>query len=318
MKVGAVVTDGTGLLGLTAACTVFGRPRPEIHDPWYDFGVYAEPDAEVGPGWFRAGTTYPLEAIVNLDTIIVPSLYDTTAPPPAQLIPLLQEAYRNGARIASICTGAFALAAAGLLDDRRATTHWMHVDRLAREYPSVDVVTDVLYVDEGQILTSAGEVAGLDLCLHMLRDDLGVRAANAVARRLVAPPHRDGGQAQYVETPVPPADGLRLGVLLDWVRSNLGEPLTVTRMADEFHVSPRHLTRLFRAGTGLSPLQWVQRERVREAQNLLETTKAPIEHIAATVGIGTGTNLRRHFTRALGVPPTNYRNTFSTRSTQSG
>ncbi|OXM74877.1 MULTISPECIES: helix-turn-helix domain-containing protein [Amycolatopsis] len=319
-RVGVVVVEGTSLFELGAPCSVFGTPRPEVHDPWYEFVVCAESGAHVGDGWLQVSGsgTAPLEGLVDLDTVIVPPLQDSSAPSSPALASLLREAHRNGARIASICTGAFTLAEAGLLDGLRATTHWLHAGRLAREFPAVEVVADVLYVDNGQILTSAGKAAGLDLCLHMLRCDLGSEVANAVARRLVAPPHRQGGQAQYIETPVPAADGHGLGTLLDWARANLHQPITVATLAARFHVSPRHLTRLFRATTGLTPLHWLHLERIRQAQRLLEDTDAPLEHIAARVGTGTAATLRRHFTRTIGTTPSAYREAFRTPSAAAG
>lgn len=316
-RVGVVVVDGTSLFELGAPCSVFGTPRPEIHDPWYEFVICADSAARVGGGWLQVSGVgaESLEAMVELDTVIVPPLYDSDAPSSPALISLLQQAHRNGVRIASICTGAFALAEAGLLDGLQATTHWLHAQRLAREHPAVDVVADVLYVDQGSVLTSAGKAAGLDLCLHMLRTDLGSGVANAVARRLVAPPHRQGGQAQYIETPLPTANGHSLGALLDWARANLDQPITVATLAAQFHVSPRHLTRLFHTTTGMTPLQWLHLERIHQAQRLLEDTDIPLEHIAARVGMGTAATLRRHFTRTVGTTPSGYRDAFRTAST---
>ncbi|MCP2169099.1 helix-turn-helix domain-containing protein [Goodfellowiella coeruleoviolacea] len=311
-RVGVAVVDGTSLFELGTPCAVFGTPRPEVHDPWYEFVVCADPTARVGGGWLQVNGSgvAPLDALVELDTVIVPPLDDPYAPAPPALIALLREAHRNGARIASICVGAFTLAEAGLLDGLRATTHWLHAQRLARAYPAVNVLADVLYVDNGQTLTSAGKAAGLDLCLHMLRTDLGSAAANAVARRLIAPPHRQGGQAQYIETPVPAAEGHSLGALLDWVRANLDQPITVAALAERFHVSPRHLARLFHAATGTTPLRWLHLERIHQAQRLLEDTDASLEQIAARVGMGTAATLRRHFTRTIGTTPSGYRDAF--------
>jgi transcriptional regulator GlxA family with amidase domain len=211
----------------------------------------------------------------------------------------------------SVCTGAFALGHAGLLDGRRATTHWMHADELAHVFPEVDVDPDVLYVDEGQILTSAGTAAGIDLCLHVCRLDHGVKFANAVARRMVVPPHRDGGQAQFVTTPIEVDPGEDpLTVALDWALEHLDEPLTVDRLARRALMSPRTFARRFRAITGTTPLQWLLRQRILEAQRLLETTDVPVELIAQRCGFGSASVLRTHFKRVLDTAPLTYRRTF--------
>lgn len=211
----------------------------------------------------------------------------------------------------SVCSGAFALAHAGLLDGRRATTHWRYTDRLAEAFPQVDVDADVLYVDAGQILTSAGTAAGIDLCLHVLRLDHGVEMANAVARRMVVPPHRDGGQAQYVEAPVEADDGTDpLAVTLDWVLAHLDEPLTVDVMAHRALMSPRTFARRFRAVTGTTPLQWLLRQRILQAQRLLEASDLPVEVIAQRCGFGSASVLRTHFKRVLDTSPLAYRRTF--------
>jgi transcriptional regulator GlxA family with amidase domain len=215
----------------------------------------------------------------------------------------------------SYCSGAFALAAAGILDGRHATTHWMYADKLARRYPSVRVVPDVLYVDDGQVMTSAGTAAGIDLSLHIVRRDYGSDVANKVARRMVVPPHRDGGQAQFVDLPVPPVDDtVLLGPTLDWIVDHLAEPLTVDAMAAHAMVSPRTFARRFRAVTGTTPLQWLLHQRVAHARRLLETSDLPIERIADASGLGSAANLRAHFQRVVGTTPTSYRRTFATAS----
>jgi AraC family transcriptional regulator, transcriptional activator FtrA len=213
-------------------------------------------------------------------------------------------------RVASVCTGAFILAEAGLLDGRRATTHWAHTERLVESYGNVDVYPDVLYVEDGGILTSAGAAAGIDLCLHMVRADFGSDVANAVARRLVVPPHRDGGQAQFIDAPMPRGDSDGLGPLLDWAVARLDEPLTLDDMARQAHISTRTLVRRFQAATGTTPLQWLLAQRVRRAQHLLEASDEPVERVASMAGFGTAANLRQHFTRAVGVAPMAYRRTF--------
>jgi transcriptional regulator GlxA family with amidase domain len=212
--------------------------------------------------------------------------------------------------VVSLCTGVFVLAAAGLLDGLRATTHWAHTGQLAARYPRVVVDPDVLYVDNGRVLTSAGKAAAMDLCLHLVRRDHGSAIANVVARRLVVPPHREGGQAQFVTTPVPTHDGHPLTELLPWVMGRLDQPLTVEDLARRANMSSRHLARLFRSATGTSPLQWLLAQRIRRAQEMLETTDDSVDTIASAAGMGTATTLRRHFHRTIGVPPDTYRRTF--------
>ncbi|GAA4426018.1 hypothetical protein GCM10023148_29280 [Actinokineospora soli] len=200
--------------------------------------------------------------------------------------------------------------ASDFLDGRRATTHWAHTTALATRYPRVDVVPDVLYVDEGTVMTSAGKAAALDLCLHLIRTDHGPAVANTAARRLVVPPHRAGGQAQFVTTPVPARDDHPLAALLPWAMERLDHPLTVESLARQANLSTRTLTRHFRAATGTTPLRWLHTQRLRRAQTLLEATDASLDTIATASGMGTATTLRRHFTATLGVPPDTYRRTF--------
>jgi transcriptional regulator GlxA family with amidase domain len=223
---------------------------------------------------------------------------------------VLRAAHERGARVASICTGAFVLAQAGLLDGRRATTHWAHAERLARHYPAVTVDPGVLYVDEGDVLTSAGVAAGIDLCLHLVRRDHGAEVANAVARRIVVAPHRDGGQAQFVEAPLPPAGNRGLEATRAWAAHRLREPLTVAAMARHAACSERTFARRFRAETGTTPLQWLLGQRVLHARRLLEATDLPVEHVADEAGFGTAASLRSHFRRATATTPLAYRRTF--------
>ena len=210
----------------------------------------------------------------------------------------------------SLCTGAFVLAAAGVLDGLRATTHWAHTEALAARYPRVTVDPDVLYVDNGNVLASAGKAAAIDLCLHLIRRDHGSTVANAVARRLVVPPHRAGGQAQFVTTPVPTRDDHPLANLLPWAMQRLNRPLTVEDLARQANMSSRNLARHFKSVTGTTPLQWLSTQRIRRAQELLENTDNSIDAIAQAAGMGTATTLRRHFHRTVGVPPDAYRRTF--------
>ena len=308
-RVAVVVLNGAAQFELAIAYEVFGVDRSALTPQWYDFQLVAgEPAPVRTQGGFLLDTPHDLGALEQADTIIVPACDDSGGTP--ALHAALRAAHARGARIASICTGAFILAEAGLLDGRRATTHWAHTDRLVETYPTVDVYPDVLYVEDGGILTSAGAAAGIDLCLYMVRADFGSDIANAVARRLVVPPHRDGGQAQFIDAPMPRGDADALGPLLDWAVARLDEPLTLDDLARQAHISTRTLVRGFQAATGTTPLQWLLAQRVRRAQHLLEATDEPVERVASLAGFGTAANLRQHFTRTVGVAPMAYRRTF--------
>jgi len=257
-----------------------------------------------------------LERLQAAGTIVIPGWEGIHVPVPQSILDALRGAHSRGARLLTICSGAFVLAAAGLLDGRRATTHWRYAEELQRRYPEVRVDANVLYVDEGSVLTSAGSAAGLDLCLHVVRRDYGSAIANQVARRLVIPPHRDGGQAQFLERPVedrerksgPPKS---LSVLLDKIRKRPGESWRIGEMARRAAMSERTFMRRFRAATGLSPADWVTRARIDAARELLEGTTLAIEHIAERCGLGTPTTLRHHFRKKVGVSPAEYRKRFS-------
>lgn len=307
-SVALAVADGTPLFELAAACEVFGVDRG-LTDPWYDFTICGPDGADVG-GWLRADIRHDLAALADADTVIVPSCADVAAPPPTALVDAVRAAHRAGARVASLCTGAFVLAAAGLLDGRRATTHWAHAGLLQHRYPAVRVDADVLYVDDGDVLTSAGKAAGMDLCLHLVRTDHGTAVANALARSLVVPPHRAGGQAQFIPAAVGYGRNHVLADLLPWALERLEHPLAVRDLARKAGMSSRNLGRHFVAVTGTSPLRWLLTQRVRRAQELLETSDLTVEQIASRTGLGTATTLRRHFSRQLGVPPETYRRTF--------
>ncbi|HTF48976.1 MAG TPA: helix-turn-helix domain-containing protein [Pseudonocardia sp.] len=308
-SVALAVTDGIPLFELGVPCAVFGVDRPDLVDPWYDLVVCAPPGARVG-GWFRAETPHGLDELAAADTVIVPACHDIVDNPPADLVDAVRAAHLAGARVASICTGAFVLAAAGLLDGRRATTHWMHAALLAQRYPKVEVDPGVLYIDDGSVLTSAGKAAGIDLCLHMVRTDHGTAVANALARRLVVAPHRAGGQAQFIASPMPPAHDHGLAELLAWAVAHLDQPITVSDLADRAHMSTRNLSRQFTAATGATPLRWLLTQRIHHARQLLENTEESIDQIAGRVGMGSAATLRRHFNRTVGVPPDAYRRTF--------
>jgi transcriptional regulator GlxA family with amidase domain len=261
-------------------------------------------------------TAFRLDELAGADTVIVTACArPVQLAPPEPLLSALRQAHRRGARIASICSGVYLLAAAGLLDERPATTHWMYAAEFARRWPSVKIDPDVLYVDDGDILTSAGTGAGIDLCLHLVELDHGTAVANAVARRMVVPPHRQGGQAQYVQPlPARTTDGSSLGPVLDWARQHLDHPMTVADLASRARLGQRTFVRRFAATTGTSPLRWLIAERVRLAQELLEATDEPIERIAQQAGFGTAANLRQHFGRATSISPQSYRQVFRHRA----
>jgi transcriptional regulator GlxA family with amidase domain len=254
------------------------------------------------------------EALAEADTVIVPAAHEEDEPwAEGRLSPALADAFariRPGTRVASICTGAFVLAAAGLLDGRRATTHWAECARFRRLFPAVRVDPDVLFVAEGDVLTSAGVASGIDLCLHMVREDFGTAVANAVARRTVVPPYRDGGQAQFVEHPVPDPARSSTAAARTWALRHLHAPLTLRDLAAREAMSVRTFTRRFRAEVGSSPQQWLTRQRVDRARHLLESSDLSVDRVAAEAGFGSASALRAHFQAALSVSPSAYRRTF--------
>ncbi|WP_109778857.1 GlxA family transcriptional regulator [Streptomyces sp. CG 926] len=296
---------------LAVAYEIFGNPPLDAPQGWYDVLLCGPGPVRVGP--FTVEPDHGLERLVRADTVIVPACADVDEPPPPELVEAVRAAHAAGARVASLCTGAFVLGAAGLLDGRRATTHWAHTAELSARHPRAEVDADVLYTDNGSVLTAAGKAAAVDLCLHLIHLDHGAAVANSIARRLVMAPHRTGGQAQFVTTPVQATGGdHQLTDLLAWAQQRLDRPLTVTDMARRAGTSPRHLGRRFRAVTGQTPLQWLLTQRVRRAQELLEATDETIEVVAVATGMGTATTLRRQFKRVVGVPPDTYRRTFRT------
>jgi AraC family transcriptional activator FtrA len=297
------VTDGMLHFELTATYEIFTAPQ-------LDYPVVICGNGPVRVGRFTLEPDLPLGRLDEADTVIVPAIADVDEPIDEALVEAVRRAHGKGARIVSLCTGAFVLAEAGLLDGLRATTHWAHTDVLAQRYPKVEVDPDVLYVDNGQVLTSAGKAAAIDLSLHLIRADHGTATANTAARRLVVPPHRDGGQAQFVLAPVPSEEGHPLTELFGWASARLDETLTVEDLARQANMSSRHLARLFKAVTGTTPLQWLHAQRIRRAQELLEMTDDSVDQIAEASGMGTATTLRRHFHRTVGVPPDTYRRTF--------
>ncbi|HUQ54307.1 helix-turn-helix domain-containing protein [Lentzea sp.] len=302
-------------LGIPAA--VFGTPQPDLADPWYELWLCGTgPRTSTTTPGFTLHSTHTMDDIVNAGTVIVSwvpdEVIEDNAPVPPDLVAALRKAHANGARIVSSCVGAYALAEAGLLDGRRATAHWMHTALLAERYPKVKIDDSMLYVDEGDVLTSAGMSAALDLCLHLVRKDLGAHVANQLARRMVVPGHRPGHLGQYVDLSIPTTDEQGLTPVLDWARARLDEPLTIEILARKAAMSPRTFYRRLQATTGTTPLRWLLNERITRAQALLESTTLPVEKIAALSGIGTANNLRHHFLRQVGTTPSDYRRTFST------
>lgn len=292
------------------ASEIFGVDRSDLSPSgeWYDV-VVCTADGVTHP-WLPSLPPALYGEMACVDTVVVPSVEHPDAEPDPELVEALRTAHAHGVRIASLCTGAFLLAAAGLLDGRAATTHWMHADDLARRYPRVDVRADVLYMDEGDVLTSAGKTAALDLCLYLVRRDLGAAAANGIARRLVVPAHRGGGQAQFIAPPNKPSNPDGLTPTLEWARARLDKPLTVRDLANHAGLSTRQLARRMQAELQTGPLDWLHQQRITQAQELLERTDASIEQIATASGMGTAATLRRRFHHAVGVSPTAYRATF--------
>nr|WP_246212872.1 helix-turn-helix domain-containing protein [Streptomyces abyssomicinicus] len=312
--VAVAVVDGAATFELAVPCEVFGTDRSDIVVPWYELRLCA---AEPGPLRTSAGLTlstpFGLEDLAEADTVVVAACpRRVQLDPPPGLLEALRDAHARGRRIVSLCSGAYVLAAAGLLDGRRATTHWMNAVDFAHRFPGVTYDPSSLYIEDGTVLTSAGTGAVIDTCLHLVRADHGSAAANEVARRMVVPPHREGGQTQYAK-PLPPRARRRdesLGPVLDWARERLHEPLTVARLAQQAHLSERTFARRFRDTLGTTPLQWILQERVRLAQELLETTDDAVESVARRTGFGNAANLRRHFGRLTTVSPQTYRHVF--------
>lgn len=312
-RVVAVAYHGLCTFEFGITVEIFALPRPEVRAPWYAFTVCS---LEAGPVRAAGGVTVHagkgLRALSRADTIVIPGWRDADERPPEALLNALRRAYQRGARVVSICSGVFVLAAAGLLDGRRATTHWHYAERLAARYPRIRVEPDVLYVDEGRILTSAGSAAGLDMCLQIVRSDYGAAVANQVARRLVVSPHRDGGQAQYVSAAVRADTTRGVARLLDWVQANLHRDLTVTVLAHHARMSTRSFSRRFRAETGTSPHRWLIHQRLLAAQRRLETTDESIDEVAGHVGLQTAATLRHHFRARFRTSPVAYRRRFTT------
>ncbi|MDT7571380.1 MAG: hypothetical protein QOE05_1554 [Actinomycetota bacterium] len=307
----AVVGEDVATFELGVLCEVFGTDRTEQGLPGYDFAVVAVAEPPLrATGGFTIDTPHRLDRLATADLIGIPAWKG--ADPPEALLQALRDAVDRGARVLSVCSGAFVLAAAGLLDGRRAATHWRYAAQLAARYPLVDVDDSVLYIDSGQVITSAGTAAGIDACLHLVRVEHGAEVANALARRMVVPPHREGGQAQYVEAPMPlrehPGSDELAGVL-DWAVEHLADPLPVSVLASRAHMSPRTFARRFREVTGVTPHRWLLAQRVAHAGRLLETGMT-VEEVARRAGFGSAANLRLQFGRERGTSPSTYARTF--------
>ena len=311
--VAIVIYDGVALFEFAVAHEVFGTDHDLPPDqPWYRLLVCGAGPVRLGYG-LKVEAPLGLAQLYRADTIIVPPC-DSPDGPPEEVLRALRRAHARGARLASLCTGAYVLAAAGLLDGQRVTTHWAECAELATRYPDVKVDPDVLFVDGGDILTSAGSAASIDLCLHLVRLDYGADVATRVARDLVVPPYRDGGQAQYIDTPVPEETDLDLFAdTITWAQQHLGEEITVDTLAARSAMSRRTFARRFAATTGTTPYQGLLSQRLRLAQRTLETTDLTVDAVALNTGFQNAGNLRKHFSRTLHTTPQAYRNTFRSR-----
>ena len=307
----ALAYDGLCTFEFGVAVEVFGLKRPEMGEGWYHFAVAAEVPVPLrAAGGVTVTAEGGLDLLARAGTVVVPGWRAIDAPVPEAVREAVRAAHLRGARVLSLCSGVAVLAAAGLLDGRRCTTHWRYAAALKARYPALTVDPAVLYVDGGSVLTAAGSAAGIDLCLHLVRRDFGPEAANSVARRLVVPPHREGGQAQFIPRPVQKRPGTRLAPLLDTVRARLDEGWTLPRMAEAGAMSLRALHRRFREATGLSPGEWLLLARLDRAQELLEGGDLPVEAVAAEAGFGSAATLRLHFRARFGVSPKAWRGRF--------
>jgi AraC family transcriptional activator FtrA len=309
-RVVALVLPPQSTFELACAAEVFGTRRPDI-PAYYDFGVCTpRPGAVPTLAGYDMAVRRGLRALDRADTVVVPGWQERDRPAPPAAVRALRRAHRRGARIVGICSGAFLLAEAGLLDGRRATTHWRMAGELAARFPTVDVEPDTLYLDLGDVATSAGTAAGIDLCLHLTRTDLGAAHAAQIARHMVMPPHREGGQLQYAATPRPDQPTESLAPVLDWAGERLHEPLGVADLAARANVSPRTLARRFADQLGTTPGQWLLVQRVLAARALLEDTDLPVEAIASRTGLSSAANLRRRFRAIVHTTPAAYRRSF--------
>ncbi|MGW3662590.1 helix-turn-helix domain-containing protein [Streptomyces sp. NPDC005141] len=312
-NVAAVLLDGVHPFELGVVCEVFGLDRSDEGLPVYEFAVVSAEGPTLGThvAGFTVSTPYGLDRLEEADLVVVPAgdTYAVRGYPP-ELLAALRRVVDRGARVLSVCSGVFALGAAGLLDGRRCAVHWQQVDELARQYPRAIIEPDVLYVDEDPVITSAGTAAGIDACLHIVRKEQGPEVANTIARRMVVPPHRDGGQAQYIERPLPRSRCDTVGEVLVWMQRHLDEEMTVEQLAARAHMASRTFARRFQQETGTTPYRWILRQRVLLVQELLEATDETMDAIAGRAGFGNAAALRHQFVRSLGTTPQAYRRTF--------
>ncbi|WP_407528998.1 GlxA family transcriptional regulator [Methylobacterium oryzisoli] len=307
--VGVLALHGVVPFDLSIPCEVFGRAQGADGAPFYEVRVCGEvPEVHARP--FELRVPYELDALPSVDTLVIPGIDDPTATVAPVVLDAIRQAWAAGARIASICSGAFVLAATGLLDGRRATTHWLGAGHLAERYPAIDVDPNTLYIDEGRIITSAGASAGLDMCLHLVRRDIGQTAAAHAARLAVAPLHRDGGQAQFIRHE-PPRTNVSLAPLLDWMLENIDRPLNIAAMAARAGMSERTFARRFQEQTGTTPLQWFLTARIRRGQELLERSDASVDQVALASGFVSPVTFRSNFRKVTGISPAAYRARFN-------
>ncbi len=307
----AVAYDRLCTFEFSCAVELFSLERPELQVNWYRFAVCAaEPGKLRAAGGITIEAPYTLRLLDKADVIIIPGWRDVDELPSPQLIKKIQNAYARGARFCTICSGVFVLAAAGILDGKSVTTHWRYADKLAKRYPSIKVDADALYVDAGQVITSAGSAAGLDMLLYLIRKDYGVKIANQVAQRLVIAPHREGGQAQYIPRPIAQDERGRLSQLLDWIRKHPAREHKLADLAQRAAMSERTLQRQFLALTGYSPYEWIIRERVAIAKELLESSDSSVSNILELTGFGSEETFRRQFKRVAATSPIAYRKQF--------
>lgn len=311
-KVVTLAIPGTAPFEFGVVCEVFGVDRSDTGGPRFDFSI-----ATADPGPVRMSLGYDmyidndLSVAADADLVAVPAHVIENVDP--RYLDVIRDAEARGAWVLSVCSGAFTLAQAGILDGRRATTHWMHTDRLAAMYPNIEVDPDVLFVEDGKVVTSAGTAAGIDAALHIVRKEHGAAATNVIARRMVVPPQRDGGQSQYIDTPVTECRSDSLASVVDWMLENLHEDLTVDQLARKALMSSRTFARRFRADMGTTPAAWLNRQRIIRAQQLLEETDLGLEQIAQQTGFGTAAVMRHHFVRVLQTSPLAYRRAFGAR-----
>ncbi|WP_150955993.1 GlxA family transcriptional regulator [Microbacterium testaceum] len=312
-SVAVVIQSGFAPFEFGLACEAFGLDRSDEGIPNFDFRIVA-PDPGVVPAniGFSVNVEHGLEAAADVDILVLAPIprkqWDAVDP---RVIEVVRAAHARGAWLLSVCSGSFVLAAAGVLDGKRATTHWRYADVMSRMYPEIEVDPDVLYVQSGNIITSAGTAAGLDACLHLLRQELGSELANRIARRMVVAPQRDGGQAQFIASPIPIDSSLSLAPVTEWMLQNLDADLSVDRLAARAHMSPRTFARRFKADLGVTPAAWLARQRLLHAQRLLEETDLGLDRVAAECGFGSAAVLRQNFARTMGLTPTAYRARFS-------